>query len=949
MHNARLFGVALLAVLSISPSQETSPETRRPEREPLALEDLGRQFEQVAKSAAPYTEVAAGAQEAARAQRDKLSKKTGAWKQVGTVPLYANDAAYGDPIDGVNFLGWVKLSARVTAFARDPASGRLFLSVAGGGVWISSNGGNSWTSIGDRLPTQVVGAIAWTPYSGGRLIAGTGDNAMAGGLSLSGLGVYTSSNLRDWTKSSGVPSATLAFRIAVDPSDATGATVYAATSKGLYRSSDGGASFVNVALPTTPAGYPVNCAGDTTNGSCFYANIVTDVIVRPNDYNGTGGGKVLAAVGWVGGQLALRNADGTLSTTLVQSPQNGIYSSPNGQPGTFKFVDPGSGTTSNGFATTTVVGRTALTVARGPGQNHDLVYALVQDAKKIAGCLDDAQAGLSLGTCLTGTVTAPPTTLDGAYVSKNFGATWTKIMDWSQLILPGTNSALGPVGAAIGYAPGVQSWYNLWIEADPTATDALSGAPTRLVFGLEEVWENFLFGEPQNGVSAQAVPWKVIGRYWNACAFSIPDAQCNSATNKPIPGTTTHPDQHAGLFVPDGAGGVTLLAGNDGGAYLQHVAKGQDFSNDAWGAGANDGLATLLPYHLAIAKDGTVVAGLQDNGEMKITPDGHQAMIFGGDGFFTAIDPDNAGNIVEEYAGGVVSITVNGGKTWSHVNYGLTSPLFATPIVQDPLLAGHVMMGGREVIEVNDAYQQAAACVNVNTPVAETCATFNWTKVYDLGTANNPGNASAKSSTADPNNRLSAVDLRGDAAYVGYCGPCSGTGVHRFGRGIATNVGGALPPQRLTANGWHVISQPNGLPARYITSVRMDPSNPTTVYVTLGGYSTHWVPPGAIFQESVGTGHVFKSVDGGNNFTDVSGNLPDTPADWVELHGATLVVGTDIGVFVSSSLDGGTWSVLGDPTLGPGTSTFAALAFAPNNANLLYAATFGRGIWSFLF
>ena len=173
--------------------------------------------------------------------------------------------------------------------------------------------------------------------------------------------------------------------------------------------------------------------------------------------------------------------------------------------------------------------------------------------------------------------------------------------------------------------------------------------------------------------------------------------------------------------------------------------------------------------------------------------------------------------------------------------------------------------------------------------------------------------------------------------------------MHRFGRGIATNVGGALPPQRLTANGWHVISQPNGLPARYITSVRMDPSNPTTVYVTLGGYSTHWVPPGAIFQESVGTGHVFKSVDGGNNFTDVSGNLPDTPADWVELHGATLVVGTDIGVFVSSSLDGGTWSVLGDPTLGPGTSTFAALAFAPNNANLLYAATFGRGIWSFLF
>ena len=46
-------------------------------------------------------------------------------------------------------------------------------------------------------------------------------------------------------------------------------------------------------------------------------------------------------------------------------------------------------------------------------------------------------------------------------------------------------------------------------------------------------------------------------------------------SGSPIPGTTTHPDQHAGLFVPDGLGGVTLFAGNDGGVYKQHVAPGQ--------------------------------------------------------------------------------------------------------------------------------------------------------------------------------------------------------------------------------------------------------------------------------------------------------------------------------------------------------------------------------------
>jgi hypothetical protein len=125
----------------------------------------------------------------------------------------------------------------------------------------------------------------------------------------------------------------------------------------------------------------------------------------------------------------------------------------------------------------------------------------------------------------------------------------------------------------------------------------------------------------------------------------------------------------------------------------------------------------------------------------------------------------------------------------------------------------------------------------------------------------------------------------------------------------------------------------------------MDAASSLTVYAALGGYSTHWVPPGAVFDESVGTGHVFKSTDGGNSFVDISGNLPDTPADWIVAHGPRLVVGTDVGVFISTDLNGGTWSVLGDlPAF-----TTVALTFAPNDPDLLYAATFGRGIWAFHF
>ena len=45
-----------------------------------------------------------------------------------------------------------------------------------------------------------------------------------------------------------------------------------------------------------------------------------------------------------------------------------------------------------------------------------------------------------------------------------------------------------------------------------------------------------------------------------------------------------------------------------------------DASWNGWGNGANKGFETLLPYGAAMAKDGTVYAGLQDNGQLKISP-----------------------------------------------------------------------------------------------------------------------------------------------------------------------------------------------------------------------------------------------------------------------------------------------------------------------------------------
>ena len=937
---------ALVAAVALAPSARTPAFTAQVRLlHPLHEAEQGNELvarisQWGARNAAPFSQIAEGAQENAIAQAAALpAASVGSWSPVGASPLYANDPKYNQTYPSghptLSDLGWIGLSGRVTAYAYDPSTtGRYFASSSDGGVWESRNSGQSWRSIGDTLPTQVIGGIAWSKANGGTLVAGTGDNAFCFNC-VPGVGVFrTTNDGASWPKATGIPGSALTFRIAVDPSDTTGKTIYAATSKGLFRSTDGAVSFANVNLPTTPAGYAYNCAG-VTNYSidyrCFFANIVTDVVVRPSNPDGTGGGAVLAAIGWRAGQK--KDPNGT-----VQSPQNGIYVSANGRPNTFKFVDPGTSTapTLNGFAPTQVVGRTALGITHGANQNHDIVYALVQDATKLQGCID----ALDIPICIVksgNTTLVQSTVLDGAYVSTDFGQHWTKLMDWTELRQAGNNSALA--SGVLGYGPGIQSWYNEWIEPDPTMTDPLTKAPTRLSFGLEEVWENAVIS-PQVGHS----DFKAIGRYWNACLTIVSGLNCNSPSS-PIPGTTTHPDQHAGLFVPDASGGgVTLLAGNDGGAYLQHVAAGQDFSNERWGAGINNGLHTLQPYDAAIAKDGTVVAGLQDNGEIKIDPTtGKQTMIFGGDGFMTGIDPDNSKNIVEEYANGAVSVTADGGQFWDAINPSLTSPLFETPLHVDPKLANHFMAAGRDVEESMSGYH----CVlsGVVDPTHQCAAYDNWTKVYDLGTQQHPGDPSAASSSSDPDNQASALDLNGDNAYIGYCGYCDVvTQSVPFARGIATNVTGG---KAMTSNGWHIATA-NGLPTRFITSIRMDPTNPSTVYVTLGGYGRNWVPPGALGDPTanVGVGHVFKSTDAGNNFVDISGNLPDGPAHWSLVRNGRLIVATDVGVFIAAGTSGGTYSHLGS---GLPNVPVLHLTVNPANPNQVIAATDGRGVYRFTF
>jgi hypothetical protein len=207
----------------------------------------------------------------------------------------------------------------------------------------------------------------------------------------------------------------------------------------------------------------------------------------------------------------------------------------------------------------------------------------------------------------------------------------------------------------------------------------------------------------------------------------------------------------------------------------------------------------------------------------------------------------------------------------------------------------------------------------------------DWQNIFDVRTAK--GATTSAQVTA-----LDAVTINGvEYVAAAWCGPCN----VRFGDGKGFRSG--IVMLNNSSGVWQVSSQvctgaacAAGLPKRYISGVRIDTADPTHAYLTLSGYSRHWM----IGPDDPGVGHVFETMTGGDAWTDISGNLPDAPiSDVVSVRG-NLVVGTDIGVFTSAD-NGTTWFRLGKnlPNV-----VVDQLTLDPNNN--LVAATHGRGIWT---
>ncbi|MGH9395035.1 MAG: WD40/YVTN/BNR-like repeat-containing protein, partial [Terriglobales bacterium] len=122
-----------------------------------------------------------------------------------------------------------------------------------GGVWRSTDYGSTWTPLFDRESTGSIGAIAVSPSDPSVIYVGTGAGIIRPDLA-TGDGVYKSTDAgKTWTHLADLRDTQMIANMAVDPRDPNRLFVAALghpygpnPERGIFRSTDGGASFQKV-------------------------------------------------------------------------------------------------------------------------------------------------------------------------------------------------------------------------------------------------------------------------------------------------------------------------------------------------------------------------------------------------------------------------------------------------------------------------------------------------------------------------------------------------------------------------------------------------------------------------------------------------------------------------------------------------------------------------------
>jgi hypothetical protein len=508
----------------------------------------------------------------------------------------------------------------------------------------------------------------------------------------------------------------------------------------------------------------------------------------------------------------------------------------------------------------------------------DIAFEPANPANAVAG-LDDGTIAYSRDAGLTWTRTAP-------LVATPAGRSGT-----ARAEIAFARSQAGTVYASVDNAKG-----EVWRSTDSGATWAKLATPEHL--NTQGDYDNAIWVDPTDAAHVVVAGLDIYQSRDAGVTFTKVSDWRNT------PGSP-HADHHALVSPPNfGPGNPALYNGNDGGVYTAPNVGA--LASGTFGVGwnnLNNGLAVTQFYSGAgrTAAGGRVLGGTQDNGSL-VMDAGLWRPFRGGDGGFSAVDPNSDATIYGEYVYLSIHRSLNGLPA-QYICNGITEALpndeggavycganatkqanFIAPFILDPNNASRMLAGANSL--------WASDNVRTGSP--------SWRAIKPP-------------STTVAENYINAIAVHegnGNIAYVG----------HNNGE-VFRSLDALSPTPTWTRVGTGV------LPARRVQRITIDRGNPNRVIVAVTGFVAN---------------NVWQSLDGGATWASTTSNLPNAPVFDVKINPVNsgwLYAATSVGIFTSEN-GGASWSTTNE---GPANIRVRELFWLDNNT--LGAATYGRGMF----
>lgn len=856
--------------------------------------------EQAQRDAAALAESQKIAARQARLRIGRPLDGTGAWANTAVagqswVSLGPTDALQefnGSEIAGVD-------SGRPSGIIVDPRDPNIvYVATSGGGVWKTFNFltaiNPTWQPITDTQPNIAIGAMAMDPAAPDTIYIAMGDAFDLGGNTVqkSTDGGITWSTPVTLSGTYPAPSNVVATVSSTRDIQVRGMIVMVAADSGLFRSTDGGATFSLVVPPTNPANLAVSAWSiqyvGGTNWVFSGMQACAVGVPAPSAF----GGRAVGAPGCANGTEGAiwRSTDNGANWTMQTIPQ------------------------------ATGIGRMTLAAGATTNPATTTIYAFVGN--------DDINTSRTVGF----------------WRSDDGGATWSNATGTlSNPTLQFATGGVPPYATQCGdqLVGNGQSWYNQVIQVDPTNPNNvyvggnLCGARTLNGKAASPTWENVSHWLPSGGGGTTlngVLPY--VHADWHVSTVSV-----SSGTVRYFAGTDGGVFASTNLFDPNTPGEKVVWTNYNKGlaTHLEYnIGSGDtaDGNQFVLFSGLQDNGTRYRSKPTTPAAYNQVIGG-----------DGIGAVVHKAGANFTYFGSVEFGSL---YCQPNANIDCNAWFNWN------SYPFNPDPTRPNDSLPFFVNYANAEIDPTGLPADGSLPVLTVSGGGPAGTGAFIWYAGIAAPPANGPEWKRISQDFSAPaapltNKANRVVVARGVKDLFGAVLNISRAPFAWIDNSVATN-------QLKVTSTWNITQPvlPDGV-NRLIGPSTMDfppyvPTGKTPGQVFIGGFSrSNMSGTGGLV--TAAQGHLYRTVDGGNTWTSIAGadplhRLPNVPVNVVKYDptstetNTTIYAGTDIGVYVSND-NGATWDRMG---IGLPMVRVTDI-YVARNQGFIRIATYGRGMW----